>query len=157
MSAHCHVSALRCPALPHPALPCPASPCPVTAVPCPALPCPPLPHPALSVSPCPALICRALHCCHWPWQVSVHIEFQLVMQEIINHTCFASRAGFWPALPESFICSTASATLTLSSNLAIHAGWVSVCHAMGQQPHLLHEAKVFAGQTYPGPSAAAAV
>jgi len=37
------------------------------------------------------------------------------------------------------------------------ADWVSVCHAMGQQPHLLHEAKVAAGKTNPGTSAAAAV
>ena len=141
--------ALSCLALPcHcPALPCPASPCHVTALPCPALPCPP--RPAL---PCLNLPCPALHCCDWRWQASLQIE--LIMQTIIKHICFAPRAGFRPALSESSTCSSAAANLTLA---ILTADWVSVCHAMGQQPHLLHEAEIAAGKTNPGTSAAAAL
>ncbi len=109
-----------------------------------------LPCPAL---PCPALPCPALPCPHWPWQASLQIEFQLVMQKLMNHTILVLHVDLWSALSESLTCNDA-ATLTLS---ILIAGWVSVCHAMGQQPHLLHEAKVPHGQTYSGTSAAAAV
>jgi len=57
-------------------------------------------------------------------------------------------------LSDSLTCKAAAANLTLA---ILIADWVSVCHAMGQQPHLLHEAKVAAGKTNPGTSAAAAV
>ena len=38
-----------------------------------------------------------------------------------------------------------------------NADWVSVCHAVGEQPHILHEAEVPFGQANPGASPAAAL
>ncbi len=137
----CPCPALPCPALPCPALPCPASPCHFTALPCPVLPypaltclavpfhCPALPcHclalscltlpfpasscPVLSVLPCHNL--PALRCCDWLWQTPLQTEFQLVMQEVINHTYSVPHAGLWPASSDSLTCSTAAASLTLA-------------------------------------------
>jgi len=160
----CPDLSLPCPVLPHPALPytllprpamslpCPALSCLALPCHCPALPCRALPCPPRPALPCLNLPCPALHCCDWRWQASLQIE--LIMQTIIKHTCFAPRAGFRPALSESLTCSSAAANLTLA---ILTADWVSVCHAMGQQPHLLHEAEIAAGKTNPGTSAAAAL
>ena len=37
------------------------------------------------------------------------------------------------------------------------AGWLSICDAVGEQPHLFHEEEVSTGQTHFGASTAAAI